>query len=142
MKRKYNKKVASKPGKNFKEDAPPSTRKQSKLSSPQVLKAEQHIDDPGQYTESLFNFPDNGSEDPTDAKTSAVKDAGEPRKSKPSRGKRQAKRSLHLNLAVADSSDCSSTLLKKRGRPPNKPMSTSTINLAEMNNLQEISTNT
>jgi hypothetical protein len=140
MKRKYNKKVASKAGKNFKEDAPPSTRKQSKLNSPQVLKVDHHIDDPGQYTESLFNFPDNGSEDPTDAKTSAVKDTGEPRKR--SKGKRQAKRSLHLNLAVADSSDCSSTLLKKRGRPPNKPMSTSTMNLAEMNNLQENSTNT
>jgi hypothetical protein len=60
-----------------------------------VVKTDSPVDDPGQYTESLFNFPDNGSEDPTDARTSAVKDNRDSKRS--SKLKRQAKRTSTAN---------------------------------------------
>jgi hypothetical protein len=66
--------------KDFKEDKNKVQRRLFSASNTPLMKTENPLDDPGQYTESLFNFPADGTEEPTDPKSSIVKDLKKPGK--------------------------------------------------------------
>ncbi|TNV84120.1 hypothetical protein FGO68_gene4153 [Halteria grandinella] len=123
--------------KNFKED---SIAK--KLFSPQApLMKMEHLEDPGQYTESLFNFPADGTEEPTDPKASVGKELLIVKKL----SKKQAKMSgvqvvqpVSLQDALNEKSQVSTTAAKrKKGRPKKEAKE----QLKGMNNLHDMSTN-
>ena len=85
------------------------------------------------YTESLFNFPDNGSEEQAEAMYSTIRQNGK-KKKKP------AKRFGGCPQPPPSPKPANENieLIKKRGRPPSKqtPMKTTM-----MSNMQEMSTN-